>query len=552
MLPAAMPLSSGPGRPFVAGEKLQADEDGALFVKEKPRGETSIETLPQNFGHDFLFSMVAIRHLFLALVHHLVQPASGYVFRAHHVTGPHMQLFHAVTHFPAALEPLIGFVSDACPTSGYNKAPYMLLASLCGVPAFLAIGVLPDEALSAAWLALCLLLIKMQMSTLNVLSDAMCIVKLRGRTEQGPALYSALHLGALGFAFLGSALSGLLVGSFGPKSVYVAAAVPACFVMWPLARGWLGERRLSEDEANASRARMRERCGLTTLPSLVALGGLAFILTGALLRRSPVLSSLVALCIVAVLLYSYLALIDVAVGRVLIYSLIHQAATIQTSGASYYFYTDTWAQYPEGPHFSPFFYVSVMQTLSLLFGVFGTLYYARCMKAMPYRHVLTLTVLCGAACRVGDALLFSRLNVWLGLPDTFLVLGDQVIEPVLGAWRAMLMSVLMASLCPKGMEATVHGLHAGAVYIGSAAARIFGAALLHFYGCRPSGQPSESEQFEHLWKIALLSACLTLTTGLGCLKLIPDRVSPAFSGSSSLGADAGLPSASASNAEPEP
>eukprot|EP00959_Pyramimonas_sp_CCMP1952_P448666 9394886-Pyramimonas_sp.AAC.1 len=62
------------------------------------------------------------------------------------------------------------------------------------------------------------------------------------------------------------------------------------------------------------------------------------------------------------MLVSFTVVLTPVIAKFNAFSLIQTALGVSTSGASFYFYTDTPAMYPEGPHFSEFFYNSVMGT----------------------------------------------------------------------------------------------------------------------------------------------------------------------------------------------
>eukprot|EP00959_Pyramimonas_sp_CCMP1952_P431962 9046278-Pyramimonas_sp.AAC.1 len=62
--------------------------------------------------------------------------------------------------------------------------------------------------------------------------------------------------------------------------------------------------------------------------------------------------------------------------------------------------------------------------------------------------------------------MFARVNVWLGIPDKALVLGLSTFEEILEQWQWMPQVVILAKLCPKGMEATMYALLAGCHNLG--------------------------------------------------------------------------------------
>jgi len=82
--------------------------------------------------------------------------------------------------------------------------------------------------------------------------------------------------------------------------------------------------------------------------------------------------------------------------------------------------------------------------------------------------------------------------------------------------------VMLAYLCPKGMEATMYALLAGCHNLGNSIASNLGAFMLEMLSVVPTGADNESKQFENLWVASLIASVLPLITILLLFKLIPD------------------------------
>ena len=59
---------------------------------------------------------------------------------------------------------------------------------------------------------------------------------------------------------------------------------------------------------------------------------------------------------------------------------------------------------------------------------------------------------------------------------------------------------MMSQMCPKGMEATLYALLAGCHNMGGAISDYFGAFVLEYLSCNPSGTSLETAKFDNLWK----------------------------------------------------
>merc|ERR1719326_2616244 len=89
---------------------------------------------------------------------------------------------------------------------------------------------------------------------------------------------------------------------------------------------------------------------------------------------------------------------------------------------------------------------------------------------------------------VTDIVMFTRLNVRLGLPDHAFVLGASVLTTVVAQWMWMPGVVILSQLCPKGMEATMYALLAGCHNLGGTVASSCGACMLKWLNVNPSGE----------------------------------------------------------------
>jgi len=119
-------------------------------------------------------------------------------------------------------------------------------------------------------------------------------------------------------------------------------------------------------------------------------------------------------------------------------------------------------------------------------------------------------------------MIFTRLNVRLGLPDHAFVLGASVLTGIIAQWMWMPGVVIMSQLCPKGMEATMYALLAGCHNLGNTIASNCGALVLELLGCQPSGANNETAQFKNLWVGSALSIILPMLTLVMIPWLIPD------------------------------
>jgi hypothetical protein len=235
-----------------------------------------------------------------------------------------------------------------------------------------------------------------------------------------------------------------------------------------------------------------------------------------------VLNCTAALIVAATMLIAFSLVLRPITAKVNAFFLLQTSLGFSIQGALFYFYTDTVDQYPEGPHFSVEFFTSAIGGVGSVCSLIGIFSYNRYMKNWPYRRLIYITNVILSVFSLGDVIVLSRLNVQWGLPDHAFVLGAAALQTIIQQWMWMPGIVILAQLCPKGMEATMYALLAGCHNLGNTIAASCGALVLHLLGCEPSGQKGESKEFANLWLAALLSAFLPLLTLCLVPMLIPD------------------------------
>merc|ERR1719191_1506624 len=236
-----------------------------------------------------------------------------------------------------------------------------------------------------------------------------------------------------------------------------------------------------------------------------------------ILYEDPALNAIVAIIAMMVLLTAFSLVLSPIVAKVNAFFLVQTSMGLSIGGASFYFYTDTKEQFPDGPHFSQEFYISVLGTVGSVCSLLGIFTYQKYMKDWSYHRLLLFTNVVLSVLSMSDVIFFKRLNVRWGIPDHAFVLGSSVCGTVVAQWMWMPGVVILSQLCPKGMEATMYALLAGCHNLGNTIASNCGACMLKWLHVEPSGAVGDADQFTNLWLASLLATVLPLVT----LFLIP-------------------------------
>lgn len=140
-----------------------------------------------------------------------------------------------------------------------------------------------------------------------------------------------------------------------------------------------------------------------------------------------------------------------------------------------------WALERHYPCLSPVLlaYVSVAGSVAL---VIGTVAYASCFQTWRFRSIIGLTQLVLAFASLTDWVWTSRLNLQLGIPDEFLVFGEEVFIDAIAVLNSQPFFIFAAKLCPPGVEASMFALFMGLSNFGNDAGRYLGSSLLKYLG----------------------------------------------------------------------
>lgn len=493
------------------GAALAADEES-----RRTQVVPWIRSIGDCYGYKLLCMLFASQFVLKSFANSYTGSASVFIFRSFAVTGPQLQVYGALASLPWALKPLLGMLSDGCPILGYKKRYYMLLVSIAGVVGFCVVGLAPGLTLHAVIVAQTL--ISMQIAGCDLLVEARYASQMREKPEKGPDLMAFLHGGMTVSKLVASCSIGFVIDHMGPRAAYAICIPLAAFIVIPTIANFL------EEKPETRQTDMR----VPATKSAVSLAGELYVISGFMviccaalayagMSLDPLSKFQLSMTITFVLAGLLLLMLRPEIGPVMTYFFVRSALQPSISGASFYFFTDTSSEYGGGPHFSAFFYTTTMGLTGGVCTLLGVWSYARFMRAWRYRWIMAAASFAAATASVMQVLVYTRLNLIIGIPDRAFMLGETMIHHVLSQWIWIPGTVLLAQCCPHGMEATMYALLAGAINLGDTLGSFNGAYLLHRLGVEPQGADGESSQFDGLWRAALISAGVLLA----CTSVMP-------------------------------
>eukprot|EP00439_Symbiodinium_sp_Y106_P055458 s3014_g7.t1 len=425
-------------------------------------------TLSQSYSWKLLAMVACTNHLLKGFVagggdegRGLIGKPAEFLFSELGMSAGRLQALKAVAIVPFALKPVIALLSDAFPICGYHKLPYVVIFTIISFASLASLGF--GFAVTEAAVVSALFLAFLQVAGVDVLMAAKQSEEVKKQASLGPDFYTYTWLGqVLSVCFLGP-----VIAVMGARAPYRFAAPLVLVVLWPALGNFMGEKR--ELTGGGLPWVFRQHgvlCALTLMIGVLAFG---LVVSTFLLdeHRLPE----IAACMAAVVLGAFALFIrrEIA-GPVIFFFLLGLLST------------DSAAEFSEGPHFTPHFYITGIGAASFLGITVGFATGPEIFRSWSYRSICMLTLVLRACTQLAMLPVLCRWTLAIGIPDSLWLLVVMGLDSMVQAWRWIPKQVLAAHLAPRGVEATTLGLHAGAFNMASILSSYIGGYLLTFSG----------------------------------------------------------------------
>eukprot|EP00933_Yihiella_yeosuensis_P045775 TRINITY_DN4119_c0_g2_i1.p1 TRINITY_DN4119_c0_g2~~TRINITY_DN4119_c0_g2_i1.p1 ORF type:complete len:560 (-),score=62.74 TRINITY_DN4119_c0_g2_i1:206-1885(-) len=495
--------------------------DNSNDSEASPNDWLDIRKLCSAFGYQLVALLFVHQHLQKGFLSAWTGAGIPYIFKEYAVPAGRVQVLNGVSRLPWAMKPIVGMASDMFPVLGYNRVPYIVATCAVGIAACAAVGFSTTMTLPLAVLVICFFCTELQYSTCDLLSEAKYAEHIQKHPSQGSALLSYVWFGLGVGGLIATLMSGFVIDTYGPRSMFSSGCIMMLPLFVPIVCGFWQEKKKSDEEVAQERKNALKHPETIFLCGVMALATLTMTYTGVFIENVWITFT-VSLTVAIIVLASFSIVLSPLIARVNAFALINSACCMSIGGASFYFFTDTPKEYPEGPHFDPYFFNTVLGVAGSVISLLGILFYQRFMSHWKYRSMIMFTNIMIFFLYLSDAVLYSRLNLKLGIPDKAFVLTTGALETIVAQWQWMPSVLVFSYLCPKGSEATMYALLAGCSNLGSVIASNNGALLLHLLGCHPRGAPMESAQFKNLWLASLIGTVFPFLTTLFTVRLFPN------------------------------
>lgn len=531
-----------------------------------------IDRLYDVLGPRFIIYIVIIEHVLQGFIYGsgtggFIGTPIMYLMKSYgSLTASRIQILSTVAISPWSLKPLFGMVSDILYIGGYRKLPYIFATFVGAIIACFMISF--TWPLSPIAYTILLFLAFLAISVVDLLIEARYTEKIAEKSRNShlednadisPDLVTFISVGG----HIGQIISILIVGLLithvtSLQYIYIIPIPFFLFALYPVYYNWLEDGEYSTRNSNKlinilyrwgwyrkiptvinqeveNEEEEEEEIPIIGLDIEKARENKKIFLLGLIVTVISLISSTIGLFNVStlvlfifslvssiIMIVSFFLLVDRRVAMIQTFMIIQNLFSISLEGAEFFFFTDSLQQYPEGPHFGNFFYVSVMGIIGVIFAIIGHILYNLFMSRWKYRTALLFSNILFILISIPSVFFYLRWNVQWGIPDSVFVIIGEILICISATWASLPLNLLMLQLCPEGMEATGYALLAGCRNLGNSLAQYQGAYILDILSVSPSGSLAESRQFDNLWIAELISCLLPIIPLLTIYFLIPD------------------------------
>lgn len=321
-------------------------------------------------------------------------------------------------------------------------------------------------------------------------------------------MISFIQWGQAALGLIASLSSGVIIQYLGPQWNYVVPLTVGGICLWGLLFNYPQDTRVEQESCVASaKVKFEAESKMVLMAIVVGVTTLIFPILGTATPTGKLVFALVASVIVEVALYK---LVGGRIFKVVTSSFVFSVVSPSTGSAAYFFATDTAEQYPNGPHFTPVFYVTALGVVQAVCTIVSIAIYNRYMTDWSYRTLYYIGFIAYIFLSIPLIIFYLRYNLVIGLPDKLFMVGENVVASIIYTWFNIPAFLLLSQLVKKGSEASLFSITAGMINMGNIVSSYTGAWLLSVMNVEPTGEPNEGAQFQNLWLASLIPFLLSL------------------------------------------
>jgi len=410
--------------------------------------------------------------------------------------------------FPWNVKPIFGMLSDALPLCGYHRTPYVIIAGIGGVIAYVSLGSLGLNPVATVPL---IALVNLSVSIPDVMIDGRA-AELTGQKPEHASDLQSLQWGSFALGgFIASCVSGWLVDNIEPRKVFFICVAGTLSILVPTSCGFLGDQRVSRSkEGNQTIQWFRENRSLVCCALFMSTVAMVLSVLQVFVDSVHARFIISVICAMAVVVGVFFTLrrISSVLAKTAVFIFLRQV--VQPSIGEAVFQWSIKAD--NGPKFTLTF-LGLVDAVGFL-GLFtGILLYQRYLTKVSYRWVFAAGQVVAVLANLLDLVLIKRWNLSVGLPDQVFVVGDTIFTTTIRRFFDMPVLVLAAQVCPENIEATLFALLMSLTNMGDAISNFLGTSLLELLDvthCDYSGNGNRCGNLDAAVLIKSLCRCLPL------------------------------------------
>jgi len=361
-----------------------------------------------------------------------------------------VQFLASISILPWSIKPIYGLVSDRAPVFGMRRKPYLFIAGLLGALGYFSLATWV-HSFRGAFTAV--LIYGVGFALADVIVDGIVAERSRNQKEAGKLqsiCRASLLAGGLSVAYL----SGVLVEAIGARNVFFITGTLPLFTS---AFALLMHEEKAVEVALSAKETMKKVFG--------AING--------------------EIALAALFLFIW-------------------RATPSSGGALNYYVIDEFGFTPE--------FFGRLVVISRVMGIIGVLVFRKWLLAIPLKRLLVGIVFASVILSLPSLGLVYGWYNYIGVSPQLFAIADELISAPLSEIGFLPLLVLVARICPKGVEATMFALLASVMNIGLAVSDMGGAWLVAIFDVHQATETlaANYSQIDKVLWIAILSSFLPL------------------------------------------
>lgn len=435
------------------------------------------------------------------------------------LSAEELQRYGIVAMFPWSIKPLMGMISDVFPIAGYHKRYYMFIVSVLGSGALLYLAAKPVTPGDALAYVGALVLINLQVSVVDLLTEGKYTEKMRIVPEISSDIVSFVWGSLTAGGLVATVVSFFALRSKNYKAMFWLAVPFSAQAIFTSVAGLLPEEK-AKFAVNTELLTKHKRIFMLGTFMAIVCAVLAVI---QLVTTDMYAGFVVTLSCALVLSVSMFLCMPGKLAKATLFLFLTNTVSVSFGGAMQYWFTVDADCNPGGPHFDYLFFTVYTSIIAQVFSAVGIWVFNVYFSKIRMRKALWISAIISSCASIGDYAMVRRWNIAWGIPDkAFYLVGDTILEPIVGMMAYLPSTVLISKMCPKNMEATTFAILASFSNLGGALSSSFGVFAMQAAGIQTDLEQGECN-FDNLpMLIVVCGMILPLVAIPLTFVLIPD------------------------------